>query len=222
MLSVDGFAPAGQPVRRWPCSFASVARDDLEEGAASGDFDAMERVCRDLEANAHPERQFCAREVRNTTGFSRAAGCGASITRSGAQRGPPPADGIGVEEISIERRLGRRTVIQSRPDVEVHYRRRAALRTKTDQTAAQLVQVSISGALLVTAAPMPSVEVGQVIQLVVQRDHSSVVVRRIDEHHDMTLYGVEFVTTDAWLQALIDRAVQAGRGDLVAAWNRAS
>jgi hypothetical protein len=127
-----------------------------------------------------------------------------------------------VEQISIERRLGQRTVIQSRPDVEVHYRRRAALRTKTDQTAAQLVQVSISGALLVTAAPMPSVEVGQVIQLVVQRDSSSVVVRRIDEHHDMTLYGVEFVTTDAWLQALIDRAVQAGRGDLVAAWNRAS
>jgi hypothetical protein len=69
MLSVEGFAPAGQPVRRWPCSFASVARDDLEEGAASGDFDAMERVCRDLEANAHPERQFCAREARNTTDF---------------------------------------------------------------------------------------------------------------------------------------------------------
>jgi hypothetical protein len=41
MLSVDGFAPAGQPVRRSPGSFASAARDDLVEGATSGDFDAI-------------------------------------------------------------------------------------------------------------------------------------------------------------------------------------
>ena len=41
MLSVDGFAPAGQPVRRSPGSFASAARDDLLEGATSGDFDAI-------------------------------------------------------------------------------------------------------------------------------------------------------------------------------------
>jgi PilZ domain-containing protein len=127
-----------------------------------------------------------------------------------------------VDSVSIEKRLGARSLIPSRPEVEVHHRRRTALRTRTDRTTAQLVQVSITGALLVTAASMPGLEVGHTVDLVVQGRHSTVVVRRIDEHHDMTLYGVEYVTIDAWLEALVDRSVQAGRGDLVAAWNRAT
>jgi hypothetical protein len=116
-----------------------------------------------------------------------------------------------------ERRVGERLVIGSRPTVRLRHSRRGLIGRKTDAVDASLVQVSVTGALLVTEQPMRDVVVGSTVEIEIQGRRSSTVVRRVSEHHDMTLYGLEYRRVDEWFQALIDRAIAETRGDVRAA-----
>ena len=95
----------------------------------------------------------------------------------------------------------------ARPAVQLRTPRRGVFGKKTATTDAQLVQVSVTGALLVTNTPIPDVEVGSRMDIVLQGRPSIATVRRVVVHHDMALYGVELRQIDAWMQALIDRAI---------------
>jgi hypothetical protein len=117
-----------------------------------------------------------------------------------------------------DKRMGDRLAIASRPPVQLRTARRGVFGKKTTTTDAQLVQVSVTGALLVTDRPIADVVVGARMDIVLQGRRSTSIVRRIVEHHDMALYGVELRSIDPWLQALIDRAILEDRGDVRALW----
>jgi hypothetical protein len=119
-----------------------------------------------------------------------------------------------------DRRIGDRLLIGTRPAVQLRHTRAALFGQKTDVIDGQLMQVSVTGALVVTPHPIRGVGVGSVIDLLIRGRKSTATVRRIDAHHDMVLYGLELGRIDAWLQALIDRAANDARGDLEAAWLR--
>jgi hypothetical protein len=129
------------------------------------------------------------------------------------------ADRSDVHDAPGNRRMGDRLAIAARPAVQVRTARRGVFGRKVTTTDAQLVQVSVTGALLVTAHPIPEVAVESPMQIVLQGRCSTAVVRRIVVHHDMTLYGVELREIDSWLQALIDRAIVEDRGDVRSTWN---
>jgi hypothetical protein len=117
-----------------------------------------------------------------------------------------------------DKRIGDRLALGARPAVQLRTARRGVFGKKTATTDAQLVQVSVTGALLVTDTPIPDVEVGSRMDIVLQGRSTIAVVRRVVVHHDMALYGVELRQIDAWMQALIARAILQDRGDVGAGW----
>jgi hypothetical protein len=141
------------------------------------------------------------------------------ITSSGGNPGDVAADRNHVGLIRGERRVGERLVIGSRPRVRLRAGRRGLLGRKTEVAEGNLVQVSVTGALVVTSTPMRDVEVGTPIEIEVKDRATTAIVRRVVVHHDMTLYGLELVQVDSWFQALIDRAITESRGDLRVSWS---
>jgi hypothetical protein len=98
--------------------------------------------------------------------------------------------------------------------VRLRHARRGVLGRRTEVAEGNLVQVSVTGALVVTAAPLRDVEVGTAIEVELKDRRTAALVRRVVVHHDMTLYGLELVAVDPWFQALIDRAITESRGDM--------
>jgi hypothetical protein len=143
-----------------------------------------------------------------------------TFTRSWYAQPPRPADRNDVEAVP-EKRMGDRLVIASRPPVQLRTARRGVFGRKTATTDAQLVQVSVTGALVVTDRPIPEVDIGARMDIILQRRRSTAIVRRVVLHHDMALYGVELREIDPWMQALIDRAILEDRGDVRTLWPQA-
>ena len=114
----------------------------------------------------------------------------------------------------IDRRMGARYVIPSRPAIELHHTRKGRFGPKVDTIDGMLVEVSVTGAMVVTSAALRDVEVGTVVALLLQGRKSTAIVRRMVVHHDMAFYGLEYRRIDDWLQALIDRVVTTERGEL--------
>jgi hypothetical protein len=139
------------------------------------------------------------------------------FTCSGGKPRADPADRDPVSRSPGERRVGERIVLGSRPQVRLRHNRRGLVGRRWDVAVGNLVQVSVTGALVVTAIPLQGVEVGTIVEIELQERRTTAIVRRAVVHHDMTLYGLELVDIDRWFQALIDRAITEARADARAA-----
>lgn len=123
-----------------------------------------------------------------------------------------------------ERRIGRRTPIEP---VELQWIapqvRRGLRRREPTPQRAQLVELSVSGAMIL--APGGDTQPGHVVEILWNGHSGTVIVRRVTPTTtpDLGLFGVEFKQWDVQLRDLVSQTLGRQRPeDLESRWHRAT